>query len=134
MPPSLLCYRAADKAEWAYVKNPAMAGFSYITPREYLLSLEQVFLAHRSNSLRAELEGYLLAVNHDSLRLKIWLPNFLRVALGKTDVVAVLLSFARDVAFLHKVSFDRLVSAAYCTGLYGVSQLSREALLAILNA
>ena len=67
-------------------------------------SCQQAFFLHRADGFGAELEGYLFAVNNECFGLKIWLPNALGVALGKTDVVAVLFALASDIAFLHNNS------------------------------
>lgn len=55
---------------------------------------EKTLFLQGADSLRADLELDLLAVNDDSLSLQVWLPDFLCVALREADVVAVLLAFA----------------------------------------
>ena len=52
----------------------------------------------------AKLHGDFLAVDHESFSLKIWLPDFLGVALREADITAVLLAFACKFTFLHNVS------------------------------
>ena len=50
----------------------------------------------------ADLEGHFLTVDHKSLGLEVWLPDFLGVALRKADIIAVLLSFAGEFAYIHE--------------------------------
>lgn len=59
------------------------------------------FFLECADSLRAELHGNFFAVHYKCLGLKVWLPDFLGMALRKAHVVAVLLSFAGKVASLH---------------------------------
>ena len=55
---------------------------------------EQTLLFEGANSLGANLHCDFFAVNDKSLLLKVWLPDFLGVALRKADIAAVLLTFA----------------------------------------
>jgi hypothetical protein len=64
-------------------------------------SAEETLLFEGADSLGAELHSDFFAVNHDSLGLKIWLPNLLGVALREADIAAVLLAFAGEFTLLH---------------------------------
>ncbi len=65
------------------------------------LSANQALLLEGAERLGADLELDLLAADYDSLVLKVGLPDFLGVALGKADIVAVLLALAGYITFLH---------------------------------
>lgn len=62
---------------------------------------ETLFL-QGADSLGAELHLDLLAIDDDGLGLKIWLPDFLGMALREGHVVPVLLAFAGEITFLHR--------------------------------
>lgn len=51
----------------------------------------------------AELHLDFFAVNNDRLHLEVGLPDLFGVALRETDIAAVLLAFAGEITFLHKV-------------------------------
>jgi hypothetical protein len=72
----------------------------------------QTFFLEGTNGLCADLQLDLLTINHDSLSLEVWLPDFLCVALREADIVAKLLAFTGEFTLLHKLSFD---SSGYCT-------------------
>lgn len=63
--------------------------------------LDDTLLLEGAKSLRADLEGDLAAVDDQGLGLEVRLPDFLGVALGEADVVAVLLAFAGDLTDIH---------------------------------
>jgi hypothetical protein len=66
-------------------------------------SFNQSLFLEGAQSLGADLHGDFFAVDHNSLGLKVRLPDFLGVALGKADVVAVLLSLAGEFADVHSL-------------------------------
>lgn len=51
------------------------------------------FFLQGADGLGAELHGDFLTINHESLGLKVRLPNFLGMALRKAHIVAVLFAF-----------------------------------------
>lgn len=67
------------------------------------LGVNKTLFLEGAKGLGADLEFDLLAIDDDGFGLQVWLPNFLGVALRKADIVAVLLSFAGDITFLHRV-------------------------------
>ena len=66
------------------------------------LGLDQAFFLHGADSLGADLQGDLLAIDDQGLLLQVRLPDLLGVALREADVVAVLLALAGNFTFLHK--------------------------------
>jgi hypothetical protein len=62
---------------------------------------DNTLLFEGADSFGAELHFDFFAVN--GFGLKIWLPDFLGVALRKADVVAVLFAFAGYITDLHDV-------------------------------
>ena len=75
-----------------------------------LLSAEQAFFLHSTNSLGTELEPQFFAFDYDGLCLQIRLPYFFGMALREADVVAKLLAFARDITFLHEFILTQINS------------------------
>ena len=65
-------------------------------------SVDDTLFLEGTDSLSADFHSDLLTVNDKSLGLKVGLPNFLGVALGEANVVAVLLAFAGEFADVHK--------------------------------
>lgn len=65
-------------------------------------SLDETLLFESANSLSAQLHLYFFAIDDNSLLLKIRLPDFLGVALRKTDIAAVLLALTGEITFLHR--------------------------------
>lgn len=51
----------------------------------------------------ADLHGDFFAVNNEGFSLKVGLPNLFGVALRKADIAAVLLAFAGEFTYLHKI-------------------------------
>lgn len=62
--------------------------------------------------MRADFQLDLFAVDHNCLGLKVWLPDFLGVALRKADIVAKLFAFAGEFTLLHNF-FLRFSSLLY---------------------
>ena len=73
--------------------------------------------------MRADFHLHFLSVDFNCLVLKVWLPNLLRVALLKADIIAILLAFAGEFTFLHDFSPD---SRCYCTDVIFKSQLWQQ--------
>lgn len=57
-------------------------------------------LVERSNRRSGKLKTNLMSINNEGLGLKVWLPVTLCVAHRVADVVAELLAFTCDVAFV----------------------------------
>ena len=87
---------------------------------------KQALFLEGADSLRANLELYLLAVDDNSLLLKVRFPNLLRVALRKADVVAKLLALAGDFTLAHY--FIPSVLGVYFNGFHLLSQYSKVGL------
>lgn len=68
----------------------------------------------------ANLELDLLAIDFNSFVLKVWLPNFLGVALAETDIAAVLFALAGEITLLHYYNSPN--SEVNCTDNRGISQ------------
>jgi len=62
------------------------------------LNLLALPLLESSNSRSSKLEANLLATDEDGLLLKVWLPDFAGLLLGKRYVITELLPLACDVA------------------------------------
>ena len=61
----------------------------------------EAFFLHSSKSASRDLEFDFFTVNDDRFFLKIWLPDFVCLALRKAYVVTKLLSFAGDFTLFH---------------------------------
>lgn len=77
----------------------------------------------------ADLQGNLLAVNDESLGLKVGLPNFLGVTLGKADITAVLLALAGEFTSLHGISLHFLAIQGQIISVFAHSVNSELCLL-----
>lgn len=62
---------------------------------------DDAFLLEGANSLRTNLHRNLLAVDHESLLLKVRLPYLFGVALREADIATKLLALASDFTLLH---------------------------------
>jgi hypothetical protein len=62
---------------------------------------KQALLLKGTDSLSANFELNLLAVNNYGLLLQVWFPYLLGVALREANVVAELLAFASDITLTH---------------------------------
>lgn len=69
----------------------------------------------------ADLDADFFTVNHQSLLLKIRLPDFLGMALREADIIAELLAFAADFTCFH--------SSVYSTTFHPLKQEVRIRLL-----
>jgi hypothetical protein len=65
------------------------------------MRLEQAFFLERANGGGADFDFDLLAINGQSFGLQIRLPDLFGVALGKADVMAVLLGLFIKFKSLH---------------------------------
>lgn len=52
--------------------------------------------------MSAEFHLHLFAVDHYGLGLEVGLPDFFGMALRKTDVMAILLTFTGEITLLHR--------------------------------
>ena len=57
-------------------------------------SFEEALFLEGADSLSAQFHLNFFAINNNGLLLKIWLPDFLGMALREADIAAVLLAFA----------------------------------------
>lgn len=62
---------------------------------------KQALLFQGADCLGTQLKSYLLAIANDGLLLKVWVPNFLGVALREANVATELLTFAGQITFTH---------------------------------
>ena len=69
---------------------------------------EEAFFLEGADGLGADFHSHFFAINHQGFGLEIGLPDFLGVALRKTDIAAVLFAFAGEFTFLHNVSLHSL--------------------------
>jgi len=65
---------------------------------------QQTFFLKGADCLSAYLEGNFFAVNNEGLGLQVRLPDFLGVALGKTDIAAELFALTGEFTFIHNSS------------------------------
>ena len=68
--------------------------------------VQQALFLKGADGLGAEFHLDFAAVNNKRFHLKVGFPNLLGVALGETDIAAVLLAFAGEVTLLHNDSLD----------------------------
>lgn len=83
---------------------------------------KQALLFHRPDGLRTDSEFNLLTVDDKGFLLQIRLPNLLGMPLRKADAIAKLLSFAGDIACLHKSCQSLTLVHFIC--FYPLSQLT----------
>lgn len=85
--------------------------------------VKQALLLEGTDSLRANLQLHLAAVNDNGLLLEVGFPNLLGVALRKADVVSELLALACDFTLAHYIIPS--VLGVYFSGFYLLSQYSK---------
>lgn len=86
---------------YRYKKLPGIPG-SFNLSMSSLFSSQEAFFLQCPDGFGAYFKRNFLAIDCDGFGLQIRLPNTLGVALRKTHIIAVLLTFACDVALLHK--------------------------------
>lgn len=77
----------------------------------FLVGGNEAFFLERSDSLGAKLHRNLFAVYDKSFSLKVWLPNFLSMALREANLVPVLLALTGEFTLLHYASFQSEITS-----------------------